>query len=143
MDYITALITDKDDKKAHAETMRIAAESERSSEYYAFFDSFAALLSDSRSYNRTRGFILCCAQARWDTEGKLKQVLPDMLRLFHDIKPTVVRQCLKYARELILLRPELADRVKAEAESIELTIFKDSMLPLIIKDINSLTELPQ
>jgi len=138
MDYITALITDKDDKKAHAETMRIAAESERSSEYYAFFDSFAALLSDSRSYNRTRGFILCCAQARWDTEGKLARTLPQLLDKLRTEKPTAVRQCLKALHEVALYRSELCGMISLSLDRIDLSQFADSMAPLIEKDIRAL-----
>ena len=35
---------------------------------------FFCLINAKSSYVRTRGFVLCCAQARWDTQGKLQSV---------------------------------------------------------------------
>lgn len=62
-------LTDRDDKAAYARTKEIAAASESSPEYYSRIEDFASLLNDKKTYIRTRGFILCCSQARWDNEG--------------------------------------------------------------------------
>ena len=70
MDNIIKELTDKDDKKAFALTKEIAAASESSAKYYPYLETFASLLNDKKSYIRTRAFILCCSQARWDEEGK-------------------------------------------------------------------------
>ncbi|MGN1094870.1 MAG: hypothetical protein ACI4QR_00620, partial [Eubacteriales bacterium] len=116
----------------------VAAKSAGSDEYYSIFDNFAELLTSDRSYVRTRGFSLCCAQARWDKEGKLKSALPSMFALLHDDKPTVVRRCLLALHEVVLYRPELCEPIKAEVETIDISKYKDSMSPLIKKDIDIL-----
>lgn len=139
-DIIDAL-QDKDDKKAYALSKKIGAKSAASDEYYSYFDEFAGVLIAKSSYVRTRGFALCCAQARWDESGKLKSALSAMLALLHDEKPTVVRQCLGALHEVVLYRPELCKEIKKEVETIDLSKYKDSMSPLIKKDMDALLKM--
>ena len=141
MNGIIEALQDKDDKKAYALSKEIIAKSVTSDEYYSFFDEFTGLLTAKSSYVRTRGFALCCAQARWDEEGRLAEAIPDMLALLHDEKPTVVRQCLAALHEVILYRPELHEVIKSEVEKIDVSKYKDSMSPLIKKDIDELLDM--
>ena len=76
MSKITEALQDKDNNKAYALSRDIAAKSAATNEYYSMFDDFAGLLTAKSSYVRTRGFALCCAQARWDEDGKLKNAFP-------------------------------------------------------------------
>lgn len=131
-------LQDKDDKKAYALSREISTKSASSDEFYSYFDDFVSFLNARSSYVRTRGFLLCCAQARWDTEHKLQSALPDLLRLLHDDKPTVVRQCLGALHEVVLYRPELCEAIKKELETLDLSKYKDSMSPLIQRDMNEL-----
>lgn len=141
MSKITEALQDKDNNKAYALSRDIAAKSAATNEYYSMFDDFAGLLTAKSSYVRTRGFALCCAQARWDEEGKLKNAFPAMLALLHDEKPTVVRQCIGALREVALYRPELCGDMKAELEAIDLTRYKESVSSLIGKDADELLKL--
>lgn len=141
MKNLIAELTDKDDKKAYERAKEIAAASELSPEYYSRIEAFASLLNDRKSYVRTRAFILCCSQARWDKEGKLKELMPKLLKLFHDSKPTVVRQCLNAAKEIIVFRPELAEIIRKELELIDLSGYKESMSSLIQSDVSELRKL--
>jgi hypothetical protein len=121
--------------------VEISAKSAASAEYYAYFDEFIGLLPSKSSYVRTRGFILACAQARWDDKGKLAGAPKSMLTLLNDEKPTVVRQCLKALHEVVLYRPDLCEAIKAEVERIDLSKYKDSMSPLIKKDMSELLKM--
>ena len=141
MSNIIEELQDKDDKKAYALSKKIGAKSAASDEYYSYFDEFIGLLTAKSSYVRARGFCLCCAQARWDENGKLERALPSMLKLLNDEKPTVVRQCLKALHEVVLYRPELCDAIKAEVEIIDISKYKDSMSPLIKKDMDELLKI--
>ena len=131
-------LQDKDDKKAYTLSKEISAKSAAIDEYYSCFDVFFGLINAKSSYVRTRGFILCCAQARWDTQGKLQSVLPEMLKLLHDDKPTVVRQCLGALHEVAVYRPELCKIIVKELQCMDLSKYKDSMAPLIQKDMKEL-----
>lgn len=138
MSFLSEALQDKDNKKAYALTKKIAAESAESDEYYCHFEEFAGMLTAKSSYVRTRGFILCCAQAQWDKRGKLTRVLSSMLVLLHDEKPTVVRQRLGALHEVLQHRPGLHDAIKAEVESMNIANYQDSMASLIQKDRNEL-----
>ena len=138
---ITALITDANDKTAYENTKKLVHESEFSNKHYSNLAEFAALLDDRKSYIRTRAMILCCSQARWDSEDRLRIYLPKMLRLLYDEKPTVVRQSLNALKEVARFRPELGKTIEAELNRIDTSKYKDSMIPLIKKDIAELIEL--
>ncbi|MGN1399798.1 MAG: hypothetical protein ACI4WG_07370 [Erysipelotrichaceae bacterium] len=138
MNNLIDRLQDKDDKKAYHLAKQIIIASAAGDEYYPYFADFLSMIKAESSYVRTRGFILCCAQARWDNQGKLENALDEMLVLLHDKKPTVVRQCLAALCEVVLFIPELSDKVKKEVDQIDLTAYKDTMTPLIKKDIAEL-----
>lgn len=62
------------------------------------------------------------------------------MALFHDAKPTVVRQCLAAAGEIVAFRPELGEAINAELDRIDLSCYKNSMVPLIRTDMDKLRE---
>ena len=134
-------IQDKKDDVAYAETKRIAAESESSDKFYKYIPEFAKLLGHKKSYVRIRALILCCSQARWDNAGIIAKYLPQILPLIHDEKPTVVRQSLNALKEVVEFRPELCEMIEYELGKIDISGYKDSMIPLIKKDIAELREL--
>lgn len=125
------------DKKAYALSIQIGAESSESNRYSSYLESFLSLMDHSSSYVRTRGFVLACAQAKWDVENKLEKNLDRMLELLKDEKPTVVRQCIKALYEVILYKPELFEPIAKSMRKIDLSVYKDSMAPLIEKDIQN------
>ncbi len=85
--------------------------------------------------------ILCCSQARWDNEGVIAKYLPQMLKLVHDEKPTVVRQSLNALKEVVAFRPELCKAISMELKNMNIPGYKDSMIGLIQKDVTELKEL--
>ena len=140
MTEILENLQDKDDKKAYLLAQKICAESAESDRYYGCFDGFLSLIYHKSSFVRTRGFALCCAQAKWDKDGKLAAAMPEMLTLLHDERSTVVRQCISALHEVVLYKEELCDIIRAELLRIDLSNYKDSMAPLIRKDIDKLLE---
>lgn len=133
-----SLLQGKDDDLAYQLTKRIIEESKDSDIYYKYFDDIAYLLDNNKSYIRTRAFMLCCALAKWDKDSKVKAILPNMLRLYHDEKPTVVRQCLNASKQLVEYLPKTGNQIKEEISKIDLNKYKDSMVSLIQKDIDEL-----
>ena len=101
----------------------------------------AELLQDKSSYVRTRAFILICNQARWANDGQLAAVFDQMCLLLSDPKPTVVRQCLNALHEVVLFRPELSDKIENALAEMDVSQYKDSMSPLVLKDVEALRNL--
>lgn len=137
---LLAALTDKDDKRAYEKAKEIMEASALGPGYYGCLEAFAGLMQDKSSFVRTRGFLLCCSQARWDSEGRLKTVLPLMLSLFHDERPTVVRQALQAVKEVIAYRPELRNAIEKELEKTDVSGYQESVRPLLEKGIAGVRE---
>lgn len=138
--YIKKLL-DKDDKKAYLFLEEIKEKSELSSEYYVYFEEFAGLLNHENLYIRLRGYDLCCAQARWDRQGKIQSLLAVLLRFLSDENPVVVMQCLGLLGEVAIYRPELHSVLKEELQNLDLSKYGDYMVVLIQKKLNRLLKI--
>lgn len=131
-------LTDKNDMAACAFARQLAVESAESDKYLELIPLFAGMLQDKSSYVRTRAFGLICNQARWANDGQIAEVFDQMVPLLNDPKPTVVRQCLGALHELVLFRPEMEKQIEEAVSGIDLGKYKDSMSPLIKKDMEAL-----
>lgn len=143
MDDIISKLKDKNEKAAYEFAKKIGVESAESDKYLKYIHEFSDMLEDHNSYVRTRAFFLICNQARWDDDGQIEDVFGRMSNLLYDSKPTVVRQCLAALHEVVLYRPEMADGIIEAVGKIDITKYKDSMSPLIKKDIEELLALIQ
>lgn len=141
MDDIISGLKNKDEKAAYEYARMIGAESAESDKYLKYIHDFSDMLEDRNSYVRTRAFFLICNQARWADDGQIREVFERMSSLLYDSKPTVVRQCLGALHEVVLYRPEMADAIREAVGRIDVTKYKDSMSPLIKKDIEALLAL--
>lgn len=134
-------LIDKDDKKAYEYAKKIGIESAKTNKYLEMIPEFVGMLKDDSSYARTRFFILICNQARWAKDGQIEEIYDQMKELLYDPKPTVVRQCLNALHEVALFRPEMNDAIKKSIAKIDLSKYKESMAPLIEKDIEELRKI--
>lgn len=141
MKDIIVRLKDKDEKAAYEYAKQLGAESAESNKYLGMISDFAEMLCDKNSYVRTRGFGLICNQARWANDGQIEAVFEQMSTLLCDDKPTVVRQCLGSLHEVALYRPEMTDKIIQAVDKINLSKYKDSMSPLIDKDIKELMKI--
>ncbi len=90
----------KDNKVAYQALQMLETESEKSNNVYKFFHKFSEMIENSNSYMRTRGIVLIAANAKWDTENKIDEIIDDYLKHILDEKPITARQCIKHCREL-------------------------------------------
>lgn len=140
MDFITGLQSKKD-TEAHQLLLQLEKQSAESNTLYEYFDDFIKLLKNKSSFVRTRGFRLACAQAQWDAENKIEKNLEVMLLILDDEKPTAVRQCLTSLHTVVLYKPELFETIIAKLDAMDLSKYKDSMSPLIKKDMEELRKM--
>ena len=137
MDILSGLQS-KNSDEAYRFLLLLEEESERSDELYSSLNLFLPLLKDKSSLVRTRGFRLICAQARWDRVGWLERHLDELLAELDDGKATAVRQCLAALHPVVRLLPELRPRIREKLDRLDLSKYKDSMIPLLLKDMNEL-----
>ena len=138
MNDIICKLKDKDEKKAYEFAKRIGSESAETDKYVSLIPELTVMLTDKSSYVRARAFMLICNQSRWADNGQIEAVFSQMKELLYDSKPTVVRQCLGALREVALYRKEMAESISEAVGKIDLNAYKDSMSPLIKKDIDAL-----
>ena len=132
---ILAALTGKDDKYACALTEKIIAESRESDEWYGYFEDFASLLDHPKSLVRNRAIYLLAANVQWDDKNRFDRILRTFLEHITDEKPITARQCIKALAPIGLAKPQYIPRILSSLEGADLSKYKDSMRPLIEKDI--------
>lgn len=138
---IVAGLQNKNDKEAHQLLLQLESRSAETDELYAYFEDFMGLLKCKSSFVRTRGFRLICALAQWDHENKIERNIDALLSMLDDEKPTAVRQCLAALHNVVLYKPDLSEIIEAKLDHLDLSKYKDSMSPLIQKDIDELRKM--
>lgn len=128
-------LTDKDAVAACAFADQIVCESRESDGWYPYFDEAIVLLGHKNSLVRNRAIEILAANARWDTICKLDAAIEQFLTHVTDEKPITARQCIKALPEIAAVKPRLTPKIKAALEHADLTHYRDSMRPLILKDI--------
>ena len=132
---VIANLTAKDDKYACAFADKIISESQETDEWYEYFDDFASLLDHPKSLVRNRVVHILAANAQWDEENHFDSIISDFLTHITDEKPITARQCVKDLAQVGLAKPQYIPRILSCLQSADLSKYKDSMHPLIEKDI--------
>ena len=107
-------------------------ESSDTDHVYPFFDLFADMIEDENSYVRTRGLLLIAANARWDTENKIDELIDSYLKHIEDVKPITSRQCIKALPSIVKYKPDLYDCICTALEQANPGIYRDSMSSLVM-----------
>ena len=128
-------LTAKDDKYACAVADKIIAESLETDEWYEYFDDFASLLDHPKSLVRNRVLHILAANAQWDEENHFDSIISDFLTHIMDEKPITARQCVKALAQVGLAKPQYIPRILSSLKRADLSKYKDSMRPLIEKDM--------
>lgn len=132
---IVAKLTSKDNKYACALADKIISESKETDEWYKYFDDFASLLDHPKSLVRNRVLHILAANAQWDEENHFDSIISDFLTHITDEKPITARQCVKALAQVGLAKPQYIPRILSSFKNADLSKYKDSMRPLIEKDM--------
>ena len=135
MQEIINKLTAKDDKYACAIADKIIEESRESDTWYEYFDAFASLLNHPKSLVRNRVLHILAANAQWDEENRFDAILPEVLSHVVDEKPITARQCIQALAQVGRAKPQYIPQILACFHSADLSKYKDSMRPLIEKDM--------
>ena len=135
MKEILLKLTSKDDKYAYAIADKIISESQDSDEWYEYFDDFASLLNHPKSLVRNRVLYILAANAQWDDENRFDAILDDYFAHIMDEKPITARQCIKALAQVGKAKPQYIPRIIDCFHSANLSVYRDSMRPLIERDM--------
>ena len=132
---IIAKLIVKDDKYTSAVAERIISESQDTDKWYECFDDFASLLNHPKSLVRHRVLFILAANAQWDDENRFDAILDDYLTHVTDEKPITARQCIMALAQVGKAKPQYIQKITDYLHSADLSKYKDSMHPLIEKDM--------
>ena len=132
---IIAKLTLKDDKYACALADKIISDSRVTDEWYEYFDEFASLINHPKSLVRNRAMYILAANAQWDEKNRFDAIISDFLAHITDEKPITARQCVKALAQVGLAKPQYISRILSCLKNADLSKYKDSMRPLLEKDI--------
>lgn len=102
---------------------------------YPYFDTFCEKLGSENSYQRSLGVMLIAENVRWDTAGKMREVLPEYLKILHDEKPITVRQCVGSLGIIVKAAPVYAKDISEALLSYDVMSVRETMRKLIMSDI--------
>ena len=134
------LLTSKDDKAACAYAEKIISESRETDEWYGCFDEFVSMLDHPKSLVRNRALHIIAANVQWDEACRFDAILPEYLSHVTDEKPVTARQCIQALAEIGTAKPRYAPDILSCLQGADLSKYKDSMRPLIEKDIRETIE---
>ena len=135
MQDIIAKVTAKDDRYACAITDKIISESRDTDKWYEYFDEFASLLNHPKSLVRNRVLNILAVNAQWDDENHFDKIISDFLVHVTDDKPITARQCIKALVQVGAAKPQYIPRILSCFQEADLSKYKDSMRPLIERDM--------
>ena len=78
---------------------------------------------------------ILAANAQWDGENRFDSIISDFLTHITDEKPITARQCIKALAQVGLAKPQYIPRILSYFHEADLSKYKDSMRPLIEKDM--------
>lgn len=124
-----------DAKKAYESLKLLMCQSEKDASVYPYMDVFIEMLRHENSYFRVRGLLLIAANARWDLDYKIDEVIDEYLKHIMDEKPITARKCIQALPQIAFYKPELKEVIEHALHQADPGQYRESMGPLIHKDI--------
>ena len=93
------------------------------------------MLDHPKSLVRNRALYILAANAQWDEENRFDAIISDFLSHITDEKPITARQCIKALAQVGMAKPQYIPRILSCLQGADLSKYKDSMRPLIEKDM--------
>ena len=138
MSYIQDLVDglmNSDNKQGYQCLKQLESESKESDSVYKFFDIFVEMLDNVDYYVRTRAIILIAANAKWDIDYKIDEIIDKYLKHIMDDKPITARQCIKALPLIVEYKRDLKETVINALHKADSSKYKESMQALVVKDI--------
>jgi len=127
----------KDNKTAYKCLNELISASENDSGVYKHFDTFAAMINNDNSYIRTRGLLLISANAKWDADNKIDEIIDNYLSHIMDDKPITARQCIKALPGIAKHKPDLLGDILSALKKANPQQYAGSMQSLVYSDIRA------
>ncbi len=131
------LLFNKNNSVAYKALQELKIESEATDRVYPYMDRLGDMLDSDNSYIRTRGLTLLAYNAKWDKDYKIDEIIEKYLKHITDVKPITARQCIKLLPIVAKYKSELKNDIISALHKANISIYDDSMQPLVYKDIQN------
>lgn len=128
-------LSEKDDKLRYQAFLLLEQRSLQTRDVYPFWNVFHQKLGSSNSYQRSIGVMLLAANAKWDDDRRLDEMIGEYLLLLYDEKPITVRQCLQSLSRIVAAKPHLGQIVASSVLAIDLATCRETMRKSILTDM--------
>lgn len=132
------LLYNKDNKIACSMLYELEEESKLFNNVYKYINEFFNMLDNNQSYVRNRALSLISKNAKWDEENIINKNIEKYLIHITDEKPITARTCIKGLKDIIKYKKDLCYIIKDKLLNVHINKYKDSMKPLIKKDIDEI-----
>lgn len=129
------LLFDKNNNIAYKALQELQKISEETDKVYPYMDRLGGMMDSDNSYIRTRGLTLLAWNAKWGRDHKIDEIIDSYLKHITDAKPITARQCIKLLPMIAKSKPDLKDDILLALQKADVSIYADSMQPLVYKDI--------
>ncbi len=133
--FLAGCLAEKDDKIRYPAFLLMQTRSLYHKDVYPFWDLFVSKLKSDNSFQRTIGFTLMAANARWDDEKKLDAELDAYLAFLGDDKPITVRLGIQSLLEVVPYKEALLPRIADRLMGLNLGGIRETMRKLVFRDI--------
>ena len=86
-------------------------------------------------YVHIYGYIIIAYNSKWDKNYKIDEIIDKYLKHITDVKPITARQCIKLLPIVAEHKPGLRIDIISALHKADISIYEDSMQPLVYKDI--------
>lgn len=135
IDLLVAWLKEKDDTLRYAAFLLLKSLSLKSCKVYKYWDTFAGMIHDSNSYQRSLGLMLISENVRWDKEDKFGAICSEYLKHCDDEKFITARQCIQGLGVICEHSTKYNGEILDALLKIDLTRRKDTQKDLLLTDI--------
>ncbi len=128
-------LEEKDDTVRYNSLLLLQQRSEYYGDVYPYWDTFCKKLKSKNSYQRSIGLMLISANAKWDKNNRLDDVIDEYLLLLNDEKPITVRQCIQSLCDIVPYKRHLLMKIADKLMSLNIAETRATMQKLILTDI--------
>jgi hypothetical protein len=128
-------LSEKDDTIRYQSFLLLKHRSEYFNDVYPYLDIFCEKLRSNNSYQRSIGLMLIAANAKWDVDNRIDDVIDEYLFLLNDEKPITVRQCIQSLCEIVPYKKQLLMKVADKLISFNIVKIRETMRKSILIDI--------
>ncbi len=135
IDLLVAWLKEKDDTIRYAAFLLLKLLSLNSCKVYKYWDTFARMIDDDNSYQRSLGLMLISENVRWDKEDKFGAICIEYLKHCDDEKFITARQCIQGLSEICEHSTKYKHEIVDVLLKIDLNRRKVSQKSLLLMDI--------